>query len=1055
MDKNVFTLSANIENGITENSKYIVTLNVEKVLQEIVNAYQTGIHSFTIIGTYGTGKSSFILNLEHDLDKKAKTRTILKDPKLLTTKKVEILNILGDVKPLSEILKEKLAEKGCKGQDTLSMLRDFYSTLKKEGKFLFIAIDEFGKVLEYAAKYNPESELYFFQKLTEFVNVPTREILLLTTLHQNFSAYAKKLSQAQKNEWTKVKGRFQEVVFAEPVEQLLCLAAEHINDSRKMKIVDMNFCKLHDLAVSCKYVSSSFTMDIASKLYPLDSFAAYAITKAIQRYGQNERSLFNFLNLKGAYSILDFKYKEHLTYNLAEVYNYIKNTFHSYLNDAHADAMGWSSIQLSIERVEGYDWKDSKSLLDAIKIVKAIGLLNLFGKGGFSMTALDLGKYASLAMDVEFPSSIIKELERLKIIRYAEYKKRYILFEGTDINIEEEVEKAGMVVPRPANYIDDLRVYFNKRVMSVRASYFHRGTPRYFEYQVVSEATDILPTGDVDGFVQMVFSTKEDFLEKLAEFSRNCQHAIIFAYFNETDDLVDSIHKIKKYSYILEKVLLDKSDRVAIKEVTQLMQYEQTLLNKRLNDSLFSYSNDVTWIYKGETIEIASQRAFNQLLSHVCDDIYSLTPIINNELFNRHKLSSSISAAKAKYLQALLNNGNKEDLGFEETRFPPEKTIYYTLLKNTGLHVNGEFADEPSNPNIKTLWEACEDFLRSSMEKPIKVSELIKILSSQPYKLKDGVLDFWIPTYLFIKRDDYTLYGSNNQYIPNINNEFFDLLKKHPGEFKVKAYSVDGVRLRFFNQYRKVIGQNADSTIIKGDSFVETIKPFFFFYSKQLNDYAKHTKKIDHRETLRFRDVLAKAKDPEKTFFEDLPEALGYDKENGEHFIDDYCYVIQRAIRELRKCYSQLIDRIEAHIVESLGLSSYEYPAYVQEMQTRLSKVKMHLLTSRQKEFYQHFMAQFDKREEWFQSTCYAILEHPLDKLRDEEEPKLLDDFVYLFRECELQAVASESLNYKIDDNEQERSKQLESKIDRILTGNTNLDVYTLMRLLQKRINKT
>lgn len=122
MAKNVFTLSANIENGITEGSKYIVTPNVEKVLQEIVSAYQTGIHSFTIIGTYGTGKSSFILNLEHDLDKKAKTRTILKEPKVLTTKKVEILNILGDVKPLSEILKEKLIERGCKGQDALSQI---------------------------------------------------------------------------------------------------------------------------------------------------------------------------------------------------------------------------------------------------------------------------------------------------------------------------------------------------------------------------------------------------------------------------------------------------------------------------------------------------------------------------------------------------------------------------------------------------------------------------------------------------------------------------------------------------------------------------------------------------------------------------------------------------------------------------------------------------------------------------------------------------------------------------------------------------------------------
>ena len=832
----------------------------------------------------------------------------------------------------------------------------------------------------------------------------------------------------------------------------LSLAAEHINDLHKSKIADISYYKIHNLAVSCKFVSSSFNMDIASKLYPLDSFAAYTITKAIQRYGQNERSLFSFLNLKGAYSIVDFKYKEHLTYNLAEAYNYIENTFHSYLNDAHSDAMGWSAIQLSIERIEGYDWKEPKSLLDAIKIVKAIGLLNLFGNGGFSMTALDLATYAYSAMDVEYPATIITELERLKIIRYAEYKKRYILFEGTDVNIEEEVEKAGMIVPRPTNYIDDLRVYFNKRVMPAKASYFHRGTPRFFEYQIVSEATDMIPVGDVDGFIQMIFSTSEDYLEELIAFSSKCEHAIVFAYFNETDNLVDSVHKINKYRYILNKVLLDKSDRVAIKEITQLMQYEQALLNKELNDSLFSYSKDVTWIYKGKNIQIGSQRDFNQLLSTVCEDIYSLTPIINNELFNRHKLSSSIAAAKAKYLQALLENGNKDDLGFEQTKFPPEKTIYYTLLKNTGLHVNGEFADEPSNPNIKSLWEACEEFLRGSMEKPKKVSELIKILTSQPYKLKDGVLDFWIPTYLYIKREDYTLYGANNQYIPNINNEFFDLLKKHPGDFKIKAYSIDGVRLRFFNQYRKVIGQKADSTIIKSGSFVETIKPFFFFYAKQLNDYAKHTKKIDHRETLRFRDVLAKAKDPEKTFFEDLPEALGYNKENNDQFIDEYCYVIQRAIRELRKCYSQLIDRIEAHVVESLGLSSYEYPVYVEEMQTRLNKVKLHLLTGRQKEFYQHLTAQFDKREEWFQSVCYVVLGHPLDKLRDDEEPKLLDDFVYLYKECEKQAIVSESLNYKIDDNVQKQSELLESKIERILTGETNLDVYTLMRLLQKRI---
>ena len=91
-----------------------------------------------------------------------------------------------------------------------------------------IVVDEFGKVLEHAAKNNPEQELYFMQKLAEFVNVPSRQILLLTTLHQNFSSYARGLSEAQRNEWTKVKGRFKEIPFVEPIEQLLFLASQQL-----------------------------------------------------------------------------------------------------------------------------------------------------------------------------------------------------------------------------------------------------------------------------------------------------------------------------------------------------------------------------------------------------------------------------------------------------------------------------------------------------------------------------------------------------------------------------------------------------------------------------------------------------------------------------------------------------------------------------------------------------------------------------------------------------------------------------------------------------------
>ena len=200
----------------------------------------------------------------------------------------------------------------------------------------------------------------------------------------------------------------------------------------------------------------------------------------------------------------------------------------------------------------------------------------------------------------------------------------------------------------------------------------------------------------------------------------------------------------------------------------------------------FGYKGNVTWIFKGKEITINSQRDFNKLLSRVCDTVYSKTPVMINELFNKNKLSSSISSAKAKYLQALVNNSDLVDFGFEADKFPPEKTIYYSLLKNTGLHVDGSFTDKPSNSGIMPLWDACEEFLQTTTSKPRKISELIKKLSSQPYKIKGGFLDFWIPTYLYIKRQDYSLYGENGAYIPEVNIEFFELLQKHPNEYLIK-----------------------------------------------------------------------------------------------------------------------------------------------------------------------------------------------------------------------------------------------------------------------------
>ena len=1068
-----FSLSANIENGFPDGMQYIVTPNARTAVSTMVNDYHVGIHSFTIIGSYGTGKSSFLLALEEDLRATTRLKHLINPKTLSDAKDYEVLNIIGDYADLSKLLRNALRVEG-EDNSVIDELKAYYQYLHTHGKFLVIVIDEFGKVLEHASKNNPEQELYFMQKLAEFVNVPSRQILLLTTLHQNFSSYAKGLTESQRNEWTKVKGRFKEITFVEPIEQILYLASSQYKSQGEQA----NTKQLYQLALETKFVSSAFAYETAQNLSPLDPFSAFAITSAIQRYGQNERSLFTFLAARGKNSLHDFESKPDLTFNLGYVYDYIIYNFYSYLKDANADSMAWSSIQLSIERAEGQEWDSEETLMSAIWLIKAIGLLNLFSIATFKLTAEQMAKYASLAMAIPNAESILHKLERFKIIRYAAYKQRLLLFEGTDVDLEAEIKKATGIVPKPISYIVDLEKYFVNRISPVKAHFYQHGTPRYFEYMIREEPVDIVPTGDTDGIIELIFSDK-DSLKDVTAFSTDNDHALIFAYFNNADDIIEHLHRIKIYEYITEKVLIDKSDRVANQEIARLKAYEETLLVKVISTNLFEYTENVTWLFKGQHKDVHSLLDFNKLLSEVCDDVYSLTPVMNNELFNRHKLPGTISSARVKYLTALLNHYNEAELGFEPDKFPPEKTIYYSLLKNTGLHRNGQLNDAPNNPDFMSVWTACEDFLHSTISKPRKVSALIKLLSSQPYKLKQGFLDFWIPTYLFLRRQDFALYNvSKGAFMPEVNMEFFDLLPKHPADFELKAYAIDGVKLSFFNQYRQFVRLGEEGSITT-DKFIETIKPFFFFY-RQLNDYAKHTHKFDHSSTLRFREVLAMAKDPEKAFFEDLPEALGYNRDSlqQEQFVNEYGNIIQRAIRELRSCYTRLINRIEERLIDGLNLESSEYEEYVKEIRMRLSNVRTYLMTDKQREFYTHDITEYDNRAEWYQSVCYTVLDQQLDSLRDEQEEKLLDDLIYMFRTCEKYADISKKTvkgsgedaysfdmvtnhgtnirtqTYVLSEKDKQKATCLEEQLSKVLSGNSNLDVCALLSLLNKKVTK-
>lgn len=1064
--------SRNIERDTFSGLQYIPTPNAKNVSASILNGIKTGFHSFNIIGTYGTGKSSFLMAFKENF---SETNNLLFERNLVfdTNESFEFLNIVGDYTSFQQLIRNKL------GFDARSNFFKSFDTYHANNidnnQYLFIVVDEFGKVLEHAANSNPEEELYFIQKFSEYISDPSKKIYLITTLHQNFSSYAFRLSRNQRNEWEKVKGRFKEVVFNEPVEQLLFLASSYLQENELFPKTPniKNQQKLYNLAFDTKFINSSvaLTKELADNIYPMDLFSAYILTLAIQKYGQNERSLFSFLESEDQNSLKYFVPSENETFNIADVYNYIEYNFYSYLAEVNQDSTSWTALKVAIERVEALF--DSQEIIDAYKLIKTIGLLNIFAKAGATLDKDFLISYAKLALGILKPEPIIDKLIQAKTIRYAIYKSQYVLFEGTDLDIDVELLEAGTVLRKGVDFINKLKKYFDLNYIQAKAISYQKGTPRFFEFIISDDIISKIPMDEVDGYINLIFSDKIS-IEDVIRHSKEEKNAIIYAYYANSSKIQELIFEIDKYQYVLD-YKVDKEDWVAKRELEKGKSFLMGNLKNLVVSSFFSSESEVNWFFNGQEIAIPNSTVLNRVLSDICDTIYYATPIFKNELLNKYKLSSTMSTARNSFLNALLDNSGQADLAID--KFPPEKAIYKTMLESTGIHkqdkLGGYLFFPPDEISFNPLWQACEDFFEASKNKAKKISELALILSKAPFKLKPGFADIWLVTYLIIKKEDYALY-SESKYVPFINKEVLELLIRKSSDFSIKAFDVSGVRLDLFNKYREVINLSQEKSIGES-SFIETIRPFLTFY-KQLPEYAKKTKKLS-KNAIDLRDTLAKAKDPEDTFFVDLPNALGFidaDLLDNPQLLTDFVNILRDNIRELRTSYNDLLNRIEAYILETLGIKERDYDLYKPLVEKRYKEIKEHLLPARQKAFHARLMTNLKDRKAWLNSLTFTFLNKPLDSLFDEEEEWLLDKlkhaFIELLNYVDIQKMKFDSQDevFKFDitsiqggtKNKQivipkgkiSKAKKLEEDIKNILSSDDQLNIYALLKLLENKM---
>ena len=981
-----FQRSVHLERDFyTENTLdgYVVTVKARETLTRLITAQENGATSraWSLTGPYGSGKSAFALfaaKLLGDSEALATRQALdlLKHGDTSLYERFISINgngkgtssgfcpvlISGERAPITLALlrglEHGLKTFGVSSSDLQQKVKNLLKTAadgtplqaseitalfesaarsieKNGGVGLLLVIDELGKFLEYAAQSPAQGDVFVLQTLAELAARSDRTpLFLLTILHQAFEQYANKLAKSQREEWAKVQGRFEDIAFVEPAEQILRLIASAIQSTSTDEKRHLSFPIEFELKPN-QLTENEFSQLLRNCL-PLHPTVALVIGPIFRRFAQNERSLFAFLSSSEPYGLQDFLSNQRYDgsmlpmLSVADLYDYLNTTIGNRLH-ASRDGDKWIEIEMAINRLT-----DPSPTI--VKLIKTIGLLSIIGEVSTNLKASKRTLHYALndyteEFKTEFEDAL-GTLERRSIVTYRRYNDTYALWEGSDIDIETMLHQAeGHLDPneRLMTYLSSL---MPPRPLIARRHLFEKGTLRYFTVRYTDlenfDANLNEPLSDADGLLLYALPADEHEVKQLIEKANGKDAAsrkeVLIAIPHSTGFLRDAVTELACLRWISENTPELEGDVIARRELSVRWIEAERDVSDQLT-AIFGRDSDNTcrWYYEGQPVDINSQRSRNEHLSKICDAVYHKTPIIRNELINRRKISGTVTTARKKLIQAMLENGDKRDLGI--TGSPPEMSIYRSLLWNTGIHheVRGVWGFHPPKPDdknrISQTWQAIEAFLAECEGERQPLVQLYERLMSPPLGVRNGLLPIFLCAAMHHYKTEIALY-ENGSFIADWSMPVFERLLKAPQQFELKRFRMTGIRSDLFSQFSKVFNQSTGTQkpdmLAVVTPLIRTIAqlPKYTLVTHGLSDNAKNLRK-----------TVLDAREPDELLFKQLPEAFGYpdlDEKaiTDSQVISEFFRTLQAALSELEQTYDLLLDTVEQLLVAVFSLTS-------------------------------------------------------------------------------------------------------------------------------------
>ena len=1045
---------------------YVVTVTARETLHRLISALENHAASkaWSLTGPYGSGKSAFALfaaKLLGDPDSPA-TREA---SRLLEHGDVLLWNQFADVRasrqkgrgfcpvlisgerapitiallrglagglaafatnseftPLIKAIEKRLTGATPESPLYASEITDFFESAtlqigKTGGAGLILVVDELGKFLEHAAQHPSQGDMFVLQSLAEFAaRSGDTPLFLLTILHQAFEQYAQRLGKSQREEWAKVQGRFEDVAFMEPTEQVLRLIGDAIerdaNASQTLDNARSFLADSIDLELKPRQLNKEEFLQLLKSCLPLHPAVALIAGSLFRRFAQNERSLFALLNSGEPHGLQNFLANRSYDggrlplFSLPDLYDYINTAFGNRLYGS-SDGKKWAGIESAIARLP-----NPSPLM--VKLIKSIGLLGVVGEVSVNLRSSE--RLLRYALDdgtdnytQEFERALA-ELEKRSIAIYRRHSDAYALWEGSDIDIESRLsEAAAQLDPnqRLATTISDL---LPPQPLIARRHLFLTGTLRYFtiRYTDVETFDTYLETtlDDADGLVLYALPATDFETETLVKKATEVadRKDVLIAIPQSINLLQDAVVELARLRWVEDNTPELVGDATARRELAaRTTEAKRTVLNQL--SSLFGATiaeqdeATSTWYHTGNTVRITSRRELNAHLSRICDSVYYKTPILRNELINQRQLSHSAARARRMLIKGMLECKDHENLGI--TGYPPEMSVYLSLLSDTGIHryVSGEWGFHPPQKSYEDkmwlTWEAVEAFLGDCEQARQPISQLYERLHAPPIGLRSGPIPILLCAVLLHYEAEIALY-EDGSFVTDISIPVFERLIRSPEKFELKRFRMSGIRSEVFSQFLTLISKPSPET--GSLNLLTVVKPLVRFVT-ELPRYTMLTQELS-QEAIELRKAVSNAREPDALLFVQLPQALGFDAFGPHEEMDPvtvgrFFNTLRGVLAELNRAYGDLLDSVAGLIASAFSLKGNNEEIRV-ELYRRAESLLDLTIETKLKGFFLRVCDEELDFEEWLEAIGTYIVQKPPTAWNDADKTQFQMDLAEL-----------------------------------------------------------